>query len=267
MTTRAAIYGRQSHGKKKSISDQLKLGVDVVDENSWELAGSYSDKVGASRYSTKIRGGWEEVRQAVRLRNEDARIEAGRHARPGRQVHLLSYYAECDACDETVRAYKEVYACPAGHIWIRRARVNSLIEELVIARLSSPDLYASLRHAGDAVDETIREAEGEAAALLQTLEEWRQSARRGETTPVSLAVIEAGLTKDIVVLERKIKEARIPQALQGFTGPKEDVRTRWAYAPVQAKRGVLRALGLRVRLLPAGGRTLPIEDRVAVDWL
>lgn len=55
---RAAIYGRNSAAKAKSISDQLKLGHLAVKEHGWTTAGEYSDKTKASKYRTKDRKNW-----------------------------------------------------------------------------------------------------------------------------------------------------------------------------------------------------------------
>lgn len=57
-TLRAVVYGRESEGKSKSVDDQVDLGVEVVDEHGWTLAGTFDDGTGASRYSTKPRPGW-----------------------------------------------------------------------------------------------------------------------------------------------------------------------------------------------------------------
>lgn len=460
--TRAAVYGRQSHGKKKPIGDQLKLGLALVSAEGWTLAGTYSDAVGASTYSTKKRDDWTRVQAAVaegsldvlvlwepsrgdrkpeewlaflrsckdnavalhiltderaydprksrdwktlasagidsayevdvmserarrglrqaaeagapptgrapygyrrvydaatgegtfapdgtkaelvreviarlaeaepirsilrdleargipgptgkgwyrhRLRlmglnvayigvrdhkgtlhpgdwpalvdeatfyaarralTEDARMASGKHARPGRQVHLLSYYATCTTCDQTVRAFKDVYSCLGGHVWIKREKVDDLISELAVARLADPDLYTALRSAGEASHAVVSAARNEAATLQAQLDGWRTSAALGETTPASLAAIEPALQARIDAAHAKAQAAAVPLALQGWAGgPAADVAARWAVAPVQARRSVLRALGLAVAVQPAGGRTVPVHERVAVTW-
>ncbi|HET8762385.1 MAG TPA: recombinase family protein [Gemmatimonadales bacterium] len=460
--TSAAIYGRQSHGKKKSITDQLELGAEAVEVNGWELAGTYSDKVGASRYSGKVRGGWDEIRAAVdagafdvlvlwepsrgdrkpgewlaflescraagvqihiltddrtydtrkardwktlasagvdsayevdvladrarrgiakaakagaphgghapygyrvvydettgergyevdpetgpvvtwlieqcsksrpvraiirdleeqgipgpaggkwyrgrirvialnvaylgirshngerhagtwppltdpetfatagRVLNEPKRMEAGKHARPGLYKNLLTYIAKCSVCKEGVRAYKEVYGCTGGHVWVKRERVDGLITELAILRLSSPDLYAALAQESDAADEVLRAASAEVATLTEELEDWRRSAWDGRgTTPATLAAVEAGLTARIAAAQERIDAATVPADLRGWVGPEADVRARWAEATLQARRTVLRALRMGIEILPAGGKTLPIQDRVQVTW-
>lgn len=462
MTSAAAVYGRQSHGKKKSIADQLKLGELATVENRWKLFGKYSDKVGASRYSGKVRGGWDEVRAAVaerefdilvlwepsrgdrkpaewiaflescraarvsihiltdertydprkardmkilanagvdsgyevdllaerarrgiaeaaktgaphggfapygyrvafdpetgergfevdpatgpvateiiariskaepirelirnldqrgicgpgggkwyrstiraivlnvaylgirshkgtqypgawaaltdaatfagaaRVLNEPSRMESGKHAKPGLFKNLLTYIATCTVCKEGVRAYKEVYGCTGGHIWIKRERVDGLIRDLMIARLSSPDLYTALEQASDAADETLKASRAEVAMLTGNLEDWRRSAWDGRgTTPETLAEVEAGLSARIKTAQDRIDAATIPTDLEGWVGPEEDVRTRWDNTTLQAKRSVVRAVRVRIEILPAGGKTLPVQDRIVVSW-
>lgn len=65
MSTRAAVYGRQSSGKEKSIDEQLLAGHLVIDQEGWEHAGDYQDGKSASRFGTKVRGGWAEVMNSV----------------------------------------------------------------------------------------------------------------------------------------------------------------------------------------------------------
>lgn len=61
----AAVYGRQSSNKTKSISEQLAEGHKVISAERWKHAGDYQDGRSASRFSTKPRGGWREVVLAV----------------------------------------------------------------------------------------------------------------------------------------------------------------------------------------------------------
>lgn len=59
---RAAVYGRESKGKTKSVADQIKLGMAAVADLSWEHAGTYSDKTSASRFAKTVRGDWSRLR-------------------------------------------------------------------------------------------------------------------------------------------------------------------------------------------------------------
>lgn len=64
---RSGVYGRQSRGKRKSIEEQVKLGVAVANEQGWQLDPDhiYQDRVSASRFARGARDDWPRVRQAV----------------------------------------------------------------------------------------------------------------------------------------------------------------------------------------------------------
>lgn len=55
---RAGIYGRNSAGKAKSITAQLKMGRAAIGEQAWTPAGEYSDGTSASQYRTQERKDW-----------------------------------------------------------------------------------------------------------------------------------------------------------------------------------------------------------------
>ena len=59
---RAALYGRESKGKTKSIRDQLAEGMAAIEAQGWALAGVYRDGASASRFGTKIRGEWGQLK-------------------------------------------------------------------------------------------------------------------------------------------------------------------------------------------------------------
>lgn len=59
------IYGRQSMGKDRSIAEQLASGQDRAEREGWDLVATYSDKVSASRYSTKARDDWPRLLTAL----------------------------------------------------------------------------------------------------------------------------------------------------------------------------------------------------------
>ncbi|HEY9251563.1 MAG TPA: recombinase family protein [Nocardioides sp.] len=57
---RAAVYGRQSKGKKKSVEQQLALGKSDCDEHGWAMT-TYRDGTSASRFAKKAREGWDQL--------------------------------------------------------------------------------------------------------------------------------------------------------------------------------------------------------------
>ena len=460
---RAGVYGRQSRGKAKSIEEQLKLGLACVEDQGWELAGSYQDGSSASRFSRKPRGGWAQVRADVAAKAFDvlvlwessrgdrtpetwfaflrecrdagvlihvikdeqtlnpgkprdwktlaedgvsnayeselisqrvkrghsgaarsgrpshgnapfgyvrtydprtgellgqspdpehaatvqliiSRVAAGvpvsaivkdlnarqvptggakswyrvrvreiainrayiglrvyngqtypgsweplvdadtfwaaqqvlsapgrKVTRPGRQRHLVSYYATCTACDGPLCAAAGRYRCQLKScLSAPQEPIDDLIRDLVLARLADPAVYAALRHAGQTADEEVSAAAAQVQALEQRLADWRRSAARGLTSPESLAAIEADITEELAVARAKADRVSVPAALAGWLGqPEADLAARWAAAGVPARRTVMRALGLRVRLLPhtRPGRPAPAHERIDVDWL
>lgn len=57
--TAAAIYGRNSSAKQKSIDDQQAENRAAVEANGWTVAAELDDPSSASRYATRVRKNWE----------------------------------------------------------------------------------------------------------------------------------------------------------------------------------------------------------------
>lgn len=199
---------------------------------------------------------------AVRVLTEPTRLA---QARPGRQKHLLTYLATCPA-GEPIRAARSFYKCHSGHVSIRREPVDALVTDLVLGRLAMPDIYDRMRRAGESADKEISDARNKAAALRARLDEFRRSAIRGETTPATLAMVEAELAAQIEAEEARAASAALPVALREFAGPPEDIRERWEAAPLAARRTVIRTL-MRIEIIPTRNAYVPAHQRVKVEWL
>lgn len=61
MSPRASVYGRQSSGKAKSITEQINAGHQAIRDQGWSHAADYSDGIAASRFGTKVRSEWGQV--------------------------------------------------------------------------------------------------------------------------------------------------------------------------------------------------------------
>lgn len=183
--------------------------------------------------------------------------------RPGRQVHLLTWLAECGKCSTPLVASGNFYGCPVGCAQMIRARVDEYVQEVLLAYLSRDDIYALLRKQGEDSDAQVLAARDEVARLRQRLDEWKAAAIAETVTPESFAEIEAGLLAKIASANAISVSAGIPVALRGILEPGADVRARWDAAPLQAKRAILRLL-VTVRLVPGRNRYAAIEDRVKV---
>lgn len=65
MGTRAAVYGRQSRGKEKSIDEQVALCTADAEAQGWAITATYRDRTSASRYRRREREEWARVVAAV----------------------------------------------------------------------------------------------------------------------------------------------------------------------------------------------------------
>jgi hypothetical protein len=70
-----------------------------------------------------------------------------------------------------------MYACCAS---ISRDQLDELLTEVIVARLSSPDVFRQLRHASDSDDQTVVQARTEIDELNSQLETWRRAAIEGQ---------------------------------------------------------------------------------------
>lgn len=72
--TSAAVYGRQSRGKEKSIAEQVDLCTRDAEAHGWTVAATYRDRTSASRYRRVDREEWALVVEAVRARAFDVLV-------------------------------------------------------------------------------------------------------------------------------------------------------------------------------------------------
>lgn len=203
---------------------------------------------------------------AVRVLANPARMTT---ARPGRQVYLLSYLATCATCSGPViaSAAGRDYSCKAGHAGVGRKAADDYVTEVLLAYVAREDVYRNLSRVGEAGDREVVAAQGEIARLRASLDQWRESAARGQTTPDSLAAIEATITRDMDAAERRVRRAAIPPVLRAILDPDEDVETRWKGLTLAARRTLIREL-VTVTVRPSGrNRYAPIDARVIVEPL
>ncbi|GAA2355249.1 site-specific recombinase DNA invertase Pin [Catellatospora methionotrophica] len=160
--------------------------------------------------------------------------------RPGRAVHLLSYLGTCSPCGASLTAVRGRYRClDNGCVTIVQRDTDAFVENMVLEKLSRPDVYEQLRQHGVEDDEEVVKAREEIARLDDILAGWRLSAARHETTPASLAVIEADIAGQIRSAQRRADAAGVPPALRAILEPGADVRVRWEDAPMAARRRVV----------------------------
>jgi site-specific DNA recombinase len=178
----------------------------------------------------------DDWRTAQRILSDPARVTT----RPGRAVHLLSYLGTCGPCGAALTAVRGRYRClERGCVTIIQRETDDLVERMVFARARQADVYERLRQAGADTDKAASAAQDEVDALAARLEEWRLSGARGETSPASLAVIEADLSAQIRTAQRRVAVAQIPPELRLILEPGVDVRVRWDAAPMAARRRIV----------------------------
>jgi site-specific DNA recombinase len=228
---------------------------------------------GIRRYNgTTSAGDWpaivepEQFRAVQRVLNAPGRLIA----RPGRQLHLLSYLATCAACGSTLCHVRGRYKCiDKGCVTVVQTPADDLVRTHILARLEQPDVYEKLRRAGADSDRAVLDARNEIATLRERLDGFRDSARRGKTSPETLAVLEDGIGADIKAAQRRETAALVPPALRPFLEPGADVAQRWEAATLPARREVIRALAeIRVdRAASPGSRLFEPERLGRSRWI
>jgi site-specific DNA recombinase len=185
--------------------------------------------------------------------------------RDGKATTLLGNLITCGTCGKKLAVKRvrgvDVYRCCPT---VPMAEADELVTALVVYRLSDPIVYRQLRHASDGDDRAAVDARAEADRLAGELDGWRQSAIRGETTPASLAAIEAGLSARITEARRRAEGASIPPVIRALVDPAGDVRERFETAPLGARRDVVRTL-LQITAR-AAGRGRDITERIEITW-
>ena len=193
-------------------------------------------------------------------------IDPGRRVGPGpKPRHLLTGVLVCGICDgHTFRTipskWGSLYQCashahrPTGeagpkrwHLARKQQPLDDFIEQIVIERLSRPDVVAALNTRPE-VD--IPALDRRRTAINAALEEW---ARTPGITPRQLQITSGPLLDELTEVERQISEALRGDPLPEFAG--NDPAKVWAELKeagnVDRMRAIVRML-LRVRLLPVG---------------
>jgi site-specific DNA recombinase len=183
--------------------------------------------------------------------------------------HLLSGIARCGVgdCDNTVRVQKNrgqlsYVAVPCFHVARLEKNVDHLVTEIIIERLSRPDvvdLFAARDH------DDIADARQEAAALRERLDQFYNSAAEGEITAAALGRIEARLLAAIADAETRAVAASVPEVLRDIAG-QPNARARWEALTMPQRREIIRVL-VDVRILPGkrGGKSFD-PSTVRITW-
>lgn len=157
--------------------------------------------------------------------------------------YLLTGIAQCGVCGARLARRKNKhsnsYAC-SGKFCVSRSMtlVDELVEGVVVARLSRPDIAEALKADEDP---RIGEAFAEARTIRERLSVFEQKAIAGELEPDEYTRLRDGLRERLAAVEAIAESASGASPLPAqIAGP--DAAELWAELPVESKRDVVRAL-------------------------
>lgn len=197
-------------------------------------------------------------------------------------VHELSGLAVCGVCGYPMRVGKlssggPTYQCRrAGtgkgkgyHVACSKRFLEDFVREVVIARLSRPDVLDLLTR-DDSAAEDLRRILDEVAARRARLQTFYDKATTGELSAGGLAAVERPLLEDIRQLEERAGRIQLVPVLRDLIKPDaDDVAEQWDRFDVPRRREVIRALIAKIEVLPvgkkAGGRQDP-RDSIRIIW-
>lgn len=205
---------------------------------------------------------------------------------PGKAKYLLTRIMVCGVCNATIARYVlrgiPRYHCSGldaggaltgkkGCTAVNQGYVDEYITDMVIARLSQPDLLSKAAVQDDAV---VILAQAEADALQEKLDEAYEGYKQGIFTMDQYAERKVELTAKIAAAEAAARDLGLPPVLRTFTqllGQQDSLAARalvtemWKGFPLPGKRDVIRSLFSTIRLNKGTvGRFDP--DRIAVEW-
>ncbi len=167
--------------------------------------------------------------------------------------YLLGGIARCGVCDAPMRVISGYrsngtrrvrYTCPTGYCVQRAAELcDAMIERLIIARLSQPDVLNELAEATR--DTGAQEAAAEVARLKARLAQARAMVDADRLSLESLADLESRTLPRITEVERRARPKHLPSAVGEVAGP--SAAARWSALPMTQRRAIVKAL-LDVRI-------------------
>lgn len=175
---------------------------------------------------------------------------------PGRKLNkegprvkwLLTGIARCGVCGTPVsmisgyrrNGTKRVrYTCPERHCVMRAAEpVDTMIERLIVARLSQPDVLAAL--SSSARDPEVEAAAAEVARFKAKLVQARELVDADKLSLESLADLEQRTLPRIRAAEQRARPRWVPGAVFEVAGP--DAEARWMALPMVQRRAIVKAL-------------------------
>jgi hypothetical protein len=180
---------------------------------------------------------------------------------------MVGNIAFCGSCGKRIALKGHgLYRCC---IRVPAAALDELVFEAIVAWVADTDTFRQLRHA---TDRDLNTAQADIDRLTASLDQWRLSAARGQTTPESLMVIEADISRQLRDAQQRAERASVPPVVRDLLGDthggsveEADVRRRLADAPLGAQRDLVRAL-MTITVHGVRQRGTKITDRVDITW-
>lgn len=178
---------------------------------------------------------------------------ADRKHRPGREVHLLGYVAECGTCGGPVSSRKhlrgqlEYWCIKRGCTWIQADVLDQYVTGLLVARLARPDVYATLAGAGED-DPALQRARDNLAVLRARHAEMAAAVAAGKLSVLLASAAEPPLLADIAAAERSVRQLAMPPVIHRFMSGETDIAAAWDSATLAAKRELIRTYFAHIRL-------------------
>ncbi|MEO3853540.1 recombinase family protein [Acrocarpospora sp. B8E8] len=159
--------------------------------------------------------------------------------RPSSVMHAYTRTLRCDECGGPMgvterNGYTDYYCQEKGCVRIKKAAVDAVLDRVIVAYLSRPDVHRKLSRRIDSAQ--VRAVRAELAEHRAEL----LKANNQRTTTVAEALALAQLREDLKIkvdeIEARHRALTIPSELAHFIEPGADVAKRWKEAPVEARR-------------------------------
>ncbi len=181
--------------------------------------------------------------------------------------YLLSGIVRCGRCGQPMFASPMgmkgrrwmVYRCRTAHNARRMDLVDGVVEEVVFARLSQPDVLALLSPVED-----VSALAAESQELRERLDGLGELYADGTLTKAALREATANLKGRLADLQAKISSITGMGPLASLVSS-DDIRAHWPTMNLQARRSVIDAL-ITVTILPAGKGARFTPEQVDIEW-
>lgn len=186
-------------------------------------------------------------------------------------VHLLTGIAECGKCGGRVGRTKngasgtDSYCCRKGFCMARRKNiVDEVVEAVLIARLSRPDIHELLANVTEDGSE-LREARTQIRTLQARLTQFEEKAIAGQLEPDEYVRLREGIRRRIEVAEARARAAAPAKSpvVARIAGP--EAAETWRTLPIENRREVVRSL-MRVFIDPAPQSEITNPEYVRIEW-